>query len=670
MLHNPRWGRLLTVATAASTALMLAVPALASGWDQQGADAGNTRQAAAEGPHTPGLKWHTDLADAGFTVDSSVTASGTSAANEPRIGPDGTVILRGLDSDGDEAVIGLDPADGRLSWSIDGISSCGPALDSQDRLWVLLHEDHHDELEEPALAAFDPTTGDELDGTRLEFGDAVGVPTRANWCQRNAILAGGDGDLERLVLIAQFRSDDDYLLAVDVSGEQPNVSWVLDGHEQDLEWDTILRAQGTDRTGVTSADTVFVPTVTGGDTLHVTALSLADGTLTGQGELPYYDGDGNPVRDSDELRVDAVRLLLSGDRLVAGLKVRAGGKAAAVHGLDVTDLSVAWSQVLLPQHSTAGPGPKLMAVSGDNVVYNVGHSSVGTSTLGVNDLADGTAAGWAFDHEVRDVGGSVEFELVTDAAGRIYTKSRYLDGERSVRAIGASGAELWTFTLPSLLEAAGLDEEDEPRHLHLGPIDDDGTLYLQRYDDIFAIDSSGGLSEQRYTDVDPDDHPFADAISWATFEEITTGYADGTWRPAVGTSRQGVAAFFHRLMGEPEAPITAQFSDVPTTHPFHDAIAWMDYEGITTGYEDGTFRPTAEVTRQAVAAFMHRLDGGAEVTASSDFSDVPADHPFYEPIPWMADEGISTGYVDGTFRPTTVVSRQAVGSFMFEYATE
>jgi hypothetical protein len=32
-----------------------------------------------------------------------------------------------------------------------------------------------------------------------------------------------------------------------------------------------------------------------------------------------------------------------------------------------------------------------------------------------------------------------------------------------------------------------------------------------------------------------------------------------------------------------------------------------DY-GISEGYEDGTFRPSAVVTRQAMSAFLYRLD--------------------------------------------------------------
>lgn len=51
------------------------------------------------------------------------------------------------------------------------------------------------------------------------------------------------------------------------------------------------------------------------------------------------------------------------------------------------------------------------------------------------------------------------------------------------------------------------------------------------------------------------------------------------------------------------------FSDVPDSHPFHEDISWMADEGITDGFPDGTFRPGQPVTRQAMSAFMRRLAG-------------------------------------------------------------
>ena len=52
------------------------------------------------------------------------------------------------------------------------------------------------------------------------------------------------------------------------------------------------------------------------------------------------------------------------------------------------------------------------------------------------------------------------------------------------------------------------------------------------------------------------------------------------------------------------------------------------------------------------------------VAVGGVFSDVPSDHPFRSEIDWLVDTGISTGYADGTFRPEAPVSRQAMAAFL------
>ena len=50
------------------------------------------------------------------------------------------------------------------------------------------------------------------------------------------------------------------------------------------------------------------------------------------------------------------------------------------------------------------------------------------------------------------------------------------------------------------------------------------------------------------------------------------------------------------------------FNDVGADNPFRSDVAWMSEHGIADGFPDGGYHPTAPVTRQAMAAFMHRLD--------------------------------------------------------------
>jgi hypothetical protein len=109
---------------------------------------------------------------------------------------------------------------------------------------------------------------------------------------------------------------------------------------------------------------------------------------------------------------------------------------------------------------------------------------------------------------------------------------------------------------------------------------------------------------------------FYKEIAWLAGQGISTGTAmgDGTFqfRPAESESREAMAAFLYRFMGRPDftAPATSPFADVLTSATFYKEISWLAANHISTGTDlgDGTFafRPTEPVSREAMAAFLHR----------------------------------------------------------------
>lgn len=172
-----------------------------------------------------------------------------------------------------------------------------------------------------------------------------------------------------------------------------------------------------------------------------------------------------------------------------------------------------------------------------------------------------------------------------------------------------------------------------------------------------------------FADVPPS-HPFAEDVAWAARAGLVEGYADSTFGPTAPLSRQAAAALLHRLAGRPvaEGAPVGRFGDVGDGHPFVTAIAWMAATGVAEGYPDGTFRPGEPVSRQAMAAFLHRTAGPDGVLAAraegEDFDDVGTGHPFHDEIAWMAAAGVAEGYADGTFRPAAPVTRQAAVAFL------
>ncbi|WP_409968207.1 S-layer homology domain-containing protein [Bengtsoniella intestinalis] len=114
-----------------------------------------------------------------------------------------------------------------------------------------------------------------------------------------------------------------------------------------------------------------------------------------------------------------------------------------------------------------------------------------------------------------------------------------------------------------------------------------------------------------------------------------------------------------------EAVETA-FTDVSEEDAFYDAVLWAVDAGVTTGYDDGTFRPDATCTRGQVVTFLYRAAGEPEITTTENpFSDVSEDSPYYTAILWAVENGITTGYDDGTFRPNDTCTSAQVITFLY-----
>lgn len=62
---------------------------------------------------------------------------------------------------------------------------------------------------------------------------------------------------------------------------------------------------------------------------------------------------------------------------------------------------------------------------------------------------------------------------------------------------------------------------------------------------------------------------------------------------------------------------THDFPDVPNSNPHHANISWLVENGITEGFDDGTYRPGNPVTRQAMATFMRRLSNSVHLVTDS-----------------------------------------------------
>ena len=141
------------------------------------------------------------------------------------------------------------------------------------------------------------------------------------------------------------------------------------------------------------------------------------------------------------------------------------------------------------------------------------------------------------------------------------------------------------------------------------------------------------------------------------------GYKDGLLRPNGNISRGEVATIFFRLLRDPVRTEywsqTNAYSDVPAELWCNNAISTLSNMGIISGYSNGTFRPSAPITRAELTKIAAGFFADNRVTSHYDgrFSDVSGSEWFASALEKAIEEGIVEGYGDSTFAPDQYITR-------------
>lgn len=148
--------------------------------------------------------------------------------------------------------------------------------------------------------------------------------------------------------------------------------------------------------------------------------------------------------------------------------------------------------------------------------------------------------------------------------------------------------------------------------------------------------------------------------------KIIQGYPDGTFKPETSITRGQAAKIIASVLNLDTTNITNPgFSDVDEKHAFYPYIAALAKLNIISGYEDGTFKQDATITRGQMAKMIAL---GFNLTSDSDeqhpFTDV-AEGSIYAPyIKALYKHEVTKGTTDTTFSPRNSVSRGQLASFV------
>ncbi len=199
-----------------------------------------------------------------------------------------------------------------------------------------------------------------------------------------------------------------------------------------------------------------------------------------------------------------------------------------------------------------------------------------------------------------------------------------------------------------------------------------GWLYIggTPYGPEWSLDTPFTSYPPFFSDV-PEDHWAFDYIQSIALHNIAAGYPDGTYRPTYDVTRAEMSVFLLKSIhgGDytPPPALGGVFNDIED-HWAHDWIEQLHAEAITAGYPDGSYRPSNAVSRAEIAVFLLKAKFGSSYSPppSSDppvFNDVDG-HWAEVWIEALFEEGITSGYPDGTYRPSNPVNRAEMAIFL------
>jgi hypothetical protein len=170
-----------------------------------------------------------------------------------------------------------------------------------------------------------------------------------------------------------------------------------------------------------------------------------------------------------------------------------------------------------------------------------------------------------------------------------------------------------------------------------------------------------------FTDVPPG-HPFYTEIGKLAARGVTLGCGGSSYCPDSNVTREQMAAFIIRALGQfsPPPPAMQRFADVPPSNPFYAFIEEMALRQITLGCGGGNYCPSNPVLREQMAAFLMRALGEFDppTPGMQRFGDVPPTNPFYDFIERLAQLQITLGCGGGNYCPGDSVNRGQMAAFL------
>jgi len=191
---------------------------------------------------------------------------------------------------------------------------------------------------------------------------------------------------------------------------------------------------------------------------------------------------------------------------------------------------------------------------------------------------------------------------------------------------------------------------------------------------IIATGAFGEVSSSRlvptpFVDVDLS-HPDREAIAYLKEKEIVNGYPDGTYRTQANMNRAEAVKILSEANDINSIIKTGLFNDVSSTDWFAGYVGAAVENGIIKGYNDGTFRPSQNMTRaEFLKVAIETANGSLSNLPTPQYTDVSVSDWYYQYVQFAAKHDLISLRSANRIDPNTPINRAEAARVIWKLST-
>ena len=144
-------------------------------------------------------------------------------------------------------------------------------------------------------------------------------------------------------------------------------------------------------------------------------------------------------------------------------------------------------------------------------------------------------------------------------------------------------------------------------------------------------------------------------------EKVINGYEDNTFKPNNNITRAEFVAMIMRIFAPEKKADISRYIDINSSAWYYDTLSRGYAMGAIQGYEDNTMRPDANITRQEAMVILNRILLLTPSESNHTFIDANEIASWAkESVTAFVSNGYINGYEDGTIRPTAYITRAEI----------